>query len=199
MSAAPRWVVASSNRGKVDEIRGILAHHPVEVDSLSEAGPVTFPEEGLDYAANAIAKARAAAEQLGVMAVADDSGLEVRGLDWGPGPLSARFGGGDLDDAGRVRKLLDALADSSARDRDARFVCVAALAAPDGRLLTSRGECGGRILAKPVGEGGFGYDPVFQLADRREAMAELSSEEKNRISHRGRAFETLWRSWCDEA
>jgi XTP/dITP diphosphohydrolase len=197
MSAAPHWVVATSNRGKVDEIRAILEPLGVEIASLREACAVDFPDEGAVYEDNAIAKARAAAEQLGEVAIADDSGLEVRGLDWGPGPLSARFGGGDLDDEGRVRALLAALADMAGDSRDARFVCVAALATPDGRVLTARGECAGRILADPVGGGGFGYDPIFGLSDRPEAMAELASEEKNLLSHRGRALRDLWEQWKD--
>lgn len=192
MSRAPvRVVVATGNPGKVREIREILGDLPAEVCSLEGLGPVTFPDEGAEYAPNAAAKALAVAEQLGEIAVADDSGLQVDALDGGPGPLSARYGGPGLDDRGRVAHLLEQLAGVAAGERGARFVCVAALALPDGTCETVRGECEGRILEARRGEGGFGYDPVFELPDGERAMAEVPAEEKNRISHRGRAFAAL--------
>jgi len=115
----------------------------------------------------------------------------VSTLGGAPGPLSARFGGPGLDDAGRVGALLDALANCSGEQRRARFVCVAALAAPEGELVTARGECAGHILDAPRGRSGFGYDPVFFVEEVGRAMAELPESEKNRISHRASAFGAL--------
>lgn len=193
MSASdrPRLVVASGNAGKVREIVALLADLPVEVRSLSGLPPVAFPEEGLDYAANAIAKARAVAEQLGEVALADDSGLEVEALDGRPGPLSARYGGPGLDDAARVARLLEELGDRPAAERRARFVCHAACATPDGRVEDAEGVCPGRILEAPRGEGGFGYDPVFLPDGHAVSMAELPAAVKDAISHRGRAIRRL--------
>ncbi len=189
--AGPRLVVGSSNPGKVREISALLAGLPVRVCALSECGPVELPEEGDDYAANAAAKARAVAAQTGSLAVADDSGLEVDALGGRPGPRSARYGGPDLDDAGRVARLLEEIGDRPEAERGARFVCHASLATPDGRVETAVGVCSGRILAAPRGEGGFGYDPVFVPEGYACSMAELSADEKDRISHRGRALERL--------
>jgi len=191
VDAAAPVVVATSNSGKVAEIAAILAELSVEWLSLGDLPPLDFPEEGGDYAANAEAKARTAARELGHFAVADDSGLEVAALDGGPGPYSARFGGDGLDDRGRVDALLAALVGVPEAGRRARFVCVAALARPDGQVWSTRGECPGAILEAPRGSSGFGYDPVFRLAGRAECMAEIGTDEKNRLSHRARAFRAL--------
>jgi XTP/dITP diphosphohydrolase len=194
VSVAPTVAIATGNPGKVREIRAILADVAVSLRPLScdgESGDVVLPEEGDAYEPNAVAKARTLAEAWGVPALADDSGLEVAALDGAPGPLSARFGGSGLDDAGRVRHLLASLRDVPRERRVARFVCVAALAHPDGRVVTRRGECDGRILTAPRGVGGFGYDPVFWVPECAAAMAELAASEKNRISHRARAFRAL--------
>lgn len=189
MSVAPTVAIATGNPGKVREIRALLADVAVTLRPFS--GDLAFPEEGDAYEPNAVAKARTLAEAWGVPALADDSGLEVAALDGAPGPLSARFGGPGLDDAGRVDHLLEALRDVPRQRRVARFVCVAALAHPDGRVVARRGECEGRILSAPRGVGGFGYDPVFWVPERGAAMAELPASEKNRISHRARAFQGL--------
>ncbi len=186
-----RVLVATSNRGKVGEIRALLAGLPAEICSLDGFPPIAFPQEGADYERNAVGKARAVAEQLGELALADDSGLEVAALAGAPGPFSARYGGPDLDDAARVDHLLRELAGVPAEQRDARFVCLAALVAPTGAVITVRGECNGRILTARRGVGGFGYDPVFQPDGYEQSMAELSAEQKNRVSHRGRAFRLL--------
>ena len=192
-----RVVVATGNPGKVAEIGAILSDPQldlaVELELLSLHGfpTVEFPEEGGDYASNATEKARAAATQLGEWAVADDSGLEVDALDGGPGPYSARFGGPGLDDKQRVEALLRELDRVPAAGRGARFVCVAALAKPSGEVVTRRGECEGTLLSRPQGASGFGYDPIFRPIGRDCTMAELSDAEKNRISHRARAFRAL--------
>ncbi len=194
-SAGPeRLVVATSNAGKAREIREILSGTGIGVEDLSGHPPVSFPEEGGDYRANALAKARAAALQLGEWALADDSGLEVEGLGGAPGPYSARYGGAGLDDRGRVEHLLDELAARPGASRQARFVCWASLVGPDGEARSGFGECPGRILAQPCGQGGFGYDPVFQPDGYEQSMAELPEDTKNRISHRARALQELVRS-----
>lgn len=190
-----RVVVATGNAGKLREFRTILRDLPgIEIVSLAEVrdlGEVTFPDEGTDYRANAIAKARAVADQLGLPAIADDSGIEVDALGGAPGPLSARYGGPELDDAGRVAKLLGALADVPDGRRGARFYCVASLAEPDGGDTVAEGICPGRILSGPRGAGGFGYDPVFQPDGHDGAMAELDGAIKDEISHRARALAGL--------
>ncbi len=183
-----RVVVATSNEGKLREFRAILGDLEVEWVGLAEAGRVDFPEEGDDYEANAVAKARAASDQLGLPAVADDSGLEVEGLGGEPGPRSARYGGDGLDDAGRVAHLLSEMAGLEGEARRARFVCVAALSTPKGVLVVADGACLGAIRSEPVGQGGFGYDPVFEIPGHGRTLAELPEQEKNRLSHRGRAL-----------
>lgn len=189
--AAFEVVVATSNPGKLREIREILGDLPVALRSLAEFPDVEMPEEGDVYEANAVAKAREVARATGRLALADDSGLEVAGLGGGPGARSARYGGEGLDDRGRVARLLRALEDMPSEARRARFVCVAALASPADEVVTARGECAGSILLEPRGEGGFGYDPVFLDPDKQKTGAEMSRDEKNAISHRGKAFRRL--------
>ena len=181
-------LVASQNPGKAREIARILTDW--EVLSLADVAPVDFPDEGGDYAENARTKALVAAKATGVPSIADDSGLEVDALGGAPGAYSARYGGPGLDDRGRYEALLAALGDVPA-PRSARFYCVAACAWPDGLSVIAEGECPGEILDAPRGEGGFGYDPVFQPAGFDRAMAEISREEKDAISHRGRALAAL--------
>ena len=184
-------VVATSNPGKLIEIRAIFGDLSLALRAIGAFPNVLLPEEGDDYEENARAKACAVARDAGRVALADDSGLEVDGLGGAPGSRSARYGGPDLDDAGRVAKLLDALKGHDGDARRARFVCVAALATPEGEIVTARGECAGRILEAPRGRSGFGYDPVFEVEELGRAMAELPAAKKNHISHRGRAFSGL--------
>ena len=191
MSRRPRLVVATGNPGKLREICAILSGLDVEWRTLRDFAGVRLPEEGDDYADNALAKARVAARSTGCVAIADDSGLEVEGLGGAPGPHSARYGGAGLDDAGRVRHLLAELGPEPGERRRARFVCVAAVVTPEGDAATARGECPGRILAAPRGRGGFGYDPIFESVELNAPMAELAETDKNRISHRGRALAAL--------
>jgi len=187
----PRLVVASANAGKVREIEALLAPWPIDVRSLAACPPVVLPDEGTDYAANAVAKARAVAEQLGECAIADDSGIEVEALGGRPGPRSARYGGAGLEDADRVARLLAELGDRPPEERGARFVCWAALVHPDGRVAVVEGVCPGRILDAPRGSGGFGYDPIFRPEGYEVSMAELPAAVKDAISHRGRAIRRL--------
>jgi XTP/dITP diphosphohydrolase len=189
--AGSEVVVATSNPGKLREIRAILADRPISLCGLDAFPEARLPDEGEDYAENAAAKARAVARHTRRPALGDDSGLEVAGLGGAPGPRSARFGGPGLDDGGRVAALLQAMADLEGEQRQARFVCVAALATPEGEVVTARGECAGRILDAPRGRSGFGYDPVFEVAGLGKAMAELPAARKNRLSHRARAFRAL--------
>lgn len=180
-------VVATRNAGKVREIASILAELRLHIDALP--ADVVLPDEGDAYEPNAIAKALAAARATGCLALGDDSGLEVDALGGAPGPLSARYGGPGLDDAGRTAALLRALEGTSEEDRGARFVCVAALATPEGDVATARGVCEGRLLRVPRGSSGFGYDPIFAVGV--ETLAELPAADKDALSHRGRAFRAL--------
>lgn len=185
----PRLVLASGNAGKLAEFRALLADVAIDLVGLGAFPDARMPAEGTDYAENAAAKARTIAAATGLPALADDSGLEVAALGGAPGPLSARYGGEGLDDAGRVAHLLGALGD--APDRAAAFVCVAALAWPDGRVVVERGTCSGEILRVPAGAGGFGYDPVFRPEGRAGSMAQQPEATKNAISHRARALAAL--------
>ncbi len=191
MQAAPlRVVIATSNPGKVTEIREALAGLGWELLALNDPSlpAVILPEEtGTTYEENAALKACATALAVGLPALADDSGLEVSALNGEPGVFSARFG--NLDSAnGRNLHLLEQLRGKA--DRRAKFVSVLLLAYPDGYLESYRGEVEGQILEGPRGQDGFGYDPLFLLPDGR-SMAELSVPEKRAVSHRGRALEAL--------
>lgn len=192
--APHRVVVATANRGKLAEIRAILApdHLDVDLTTMTEHGVDSPPEDGDTFEANALIKARHCAAATGLPAIADDSGLEVDALDGEPGVRSARYAGEPTDDAANNRKLLEALADVPDEQRSARFVCAAAVVTPDGRERVVRGTMAGRIVAAPRGEHGFGYDPLFvsEVADGR-TNAELTAQEKDAISHRGAAFRAL--------
>jgi non-canonical purine NTP pyrophosphatase (RdgB/HAM1 family) len=192
-----RLMLATSNPGKVAELRAILA-------SLFDLGGVTLltprdwptplsevDETGTTFAENARLKADALAAATGLPALADDSGLCVDALDGAPGLYSARWAGAGASDADRNAKLLLALADVPPERRTARFACAAALAMPGGETRTAEGVCEGVILNAPRGANGFGYDPLFLLPDLRRTMAELTSEEKNRLSHRALAVSRL--------
>lgn len=196
---ATAWIVATQNAGKLAEMRALLADLPLSLRSLADVPDVVFPAEGDDYAANALAKARAVALATGLPALGDDSGLEVDALGGGPGVRSARYGGPGLSDAERVGLLLRDLAGVPAAQRKARFVCVVALATPAGGSMTARGVCEGRILEAPRGEAGFGYDPVFAPRGLQQSMAELPARAKNARSHRGRAVAALRSKLADTA
>jgi XTP/dITP diphosphohydrolase len=180
-------VLASRNPGKVREVAAILRTLPIELLALPP--DVALPPEGDEYEANALAKARSAARAVDCTSLGDDSGLEVDALGGAPGPRSARWGGGGLDDAARNERLLAVLRGVPAAGRKARFVCVAAFSTPEGDIGVARGVLEGCILGAPRGAGGFGYDPVFGIDGR--SLAELPAQEKDAISHRGRAFRAL--------
>lgn len=186
-------LVATTNRGKLVEYTELLAGLPVRVRSLADLSdpPQEPPEDAPSYAENAVVKARAHARATQMLTIADDSGLEVSALGGAPGVRTKRYFGDALSDDERNRRLLALLAGRA--DRAARFVCVIALAWPDGRTEIFEGACAGRIAESPVGGGGFGYDPIFIAEGHDRTMAELPPEEKNRISHRGRAAAKLRR------
>ena len=186
-----RLVLASHNRGKLAELRATLGPLGVDVIDASEAG-LTAPEEtGTTFEANAILKARAACEATSLPALADDSGLSVDALGGDPGVYSARWAGPDGDHAPAIARVLAGL--DGAADRSARFVCVLALAWPDGHVETSRGEAEGSISRAPRGQGGFGYDPIFLPQGGTRTFAELTPEEKRADNHRARALAGMLR------
>ena len=196
-------VVATHNRGKLDELRALLADLGVQVLQISDVSrkDVVVVEDGETFEANAIKKAKTVADQTLMLTLADDSGLEVDALGGAPGVRSARFAGERATDAENNAALLAALdalqADElGARTDDykARFRCVLALIDPftkEGEPIVVEGACEGRITRTPRGSGGFGYDPLFLVDGTDKTMAELSEAEKNRISHRAKAFEKL--------
>lgn len=184
-------VLATRNRGKLAELDRILDGLDVELVPMDDLG-LTSPEEtGSTFAENALLKARVAAERTGSPALADDSGLEVDGLDGAPGVDSAVYAGTHGDDEANLRKLLDEVSGLPLEERTARFVCVAALVAPDGREWTARGTMEGRVIDEARGAGGFGYDPMFVAQAETRTNAELTAEEKDARSHRGEAFRAI--------
>jgi XTP/dITP diphosphohydrolase len=185
----PVLVIATLNRGKARELALLIGDLPFEIRSLADVPGAVLPAEtGESYAANALAKARAGARLAGALALADDSGLEVDALGGAPGINSARYGGPGLDDAGRCRLLLEALAAVTPERRTARFRCVIALADPTGWERTTEGVVEGIITPAPRGQGGFGYDPLFYYPPLGRTFAELAPEEKARVDHRGAAM-----------
>lgn len=188
----PRLLIATHNQGKYVEMVEILSSLPVELVGLAGAGiDWDVDETGDTIPENAILKAETYARASRLLALADDSGLEVDALNGAPGVRSARFGDEDLDPEGRYRLLLEKLLDVPWEGRTARFRCVVAVAAPDGLIATAEGTVEGHITREPRGQGGFGYDPVFLVAEEGATMAELPAEVKNRISHRARALDAI--------
>lgn len=181
----PRLILATANTHKAGEMQRLLAGCGRAV-TAAPPEVVNMEETGETFAANARIKALAAARATGEKTLADDSGLCVDALDGRPGVRSHRWAGPDATDADRIAKLLNALEGVPAERRTARFVCAMCLAAPEGVLWEGEGAVEGRIANAPHGEGGFGYDPVFLLPDGR-SLAELAPDEKNAVSHRGRA------------
>lgn len=182
-------LIASSNPGKLREIRAILGSFPVELVLPAQIGlHLDVVEDGANYAENAILKARAYAKASGLIALGDDSGLEVYALGGQPGLYSARYAPWpNATDADRRRYLLQNL-QGKPRPWDAHFHCTVAIATPEGEAYTADGDCLGEVIPEERGTGGFGYDPVFLLPDRGLTMAELPEADKNAISHRARAI-----------
>jgi XTP/dITP diphosphohydrolase len=183
-----KLLIASANKGKVGEYRALLDGVDCELLSMADAGLDGGVEEtGTTYEENARLKAGTCAQRSGLLTLADDSGLEVDAL-WGePGIRSARYAGEKATDSERVAHLLAKLKDVPEEQRGARFVCVIAIATPEGEVTFCNGECRGSVVTEPRGAKGFGYDPAFLVPEFGVTMAELPPEVKNRISHRGRA------------
>lgn len=194
MSFPERLAIASRNAHKLRELGRICGDWPVEWVTVQNHDPMAFPdveETGDTYLDNALLKANQVSEALGVPAIADDSGIEVDALGGAPGPRSARYAGDGASDEQNLDALLRAVRGVPSGGRTARYRCVAAIAWPDGRTAYAEGGCEGALVTKRRGVGGFGYDPVFVPAGWDETMAELTDEQKDRISHRGRAFRAL--------
>ena len=185
-----KFVLASHNQGKIKEVRDILEQFGIEIEPMPQDFP-EIEENGESFAENALIKARAVSQALGVPAVADDSGLEVDALDGFPGIHSARWAGPAASAAERNQLLLDRMLTIPEGQRGAQFVCVAACVFPDGAELAVRGQCRGAILTEERGSGGFGYDPIFCVPEYSCTFGELAQDVKNSISHRARAFTAL--------
>jgi XTP/dITP diphosphohydrolase len=194
-SSKPRLVVATLNRAKGRELLDLLGNVPYELLLLADVPGATLPEEtGKMYAENALIKARAGVLATGVIALADDSGIEVDALDGGPGLYSARFGGHGLNDAGRTALLLERLRGMPTERRTARFRSVIAIVEPGGREQLVEGVVEGRIAQAPRGAGGFGYDPIFFYPPYGCTLAEVGADRKLAVAHRGQAFRQF-RAW----
>ncbi|PKQ28938.1 MAG: non-canonical purine NTP pyrophosphatase, RdgB/HAM1 family [Candidatus Anoxymicrobium japonicum] len=185
-------VVASKNHGKIREIRGILDLPGLNLLTFEDLGDWPEREEtGLTFQENATMKAAWLLDRFGRATLADDSGLEVDWLGGRPGVRSSRYAGPECDHDRNIAKLLEEMEDAPPASRTARFVCVIALALPGGEVKLARGDCEGVILGERIGVGGFGYDSIFQPAGFGQSMAQLSLEEKNSISHRGKALRAI--------
>ena len=182
-------VFATKNKGKVNEVVKIFNTDKIELVTMEQAGrDIDVVEDGTTFEENAEKKAVEIMKASGEAAIADDSGLEIDFLDKQPGIHSARFLGHDTPYSIKNAKILDMLKDVPEEKRTARFVCAVCLALPDGRIIRSKGTLEGRIGNKITGENGFGYDPIFFIPEKNCYSAELSTEEKNKISHRGKAM-----------
>ena len=187
-------VVATKNMGKVREFSELFEKFGLEVKSLHDFPHIEEVEEtGKTFEENAILKAESLCKQLNEIVIADDSGLIVDALNGGPGVYSARYAGEQKDDQANIQKVITELNGIPTERRTARFYCALAVAFPEENkeYVIVNGTCEGKILEQPRGEQGFGYDPIFYVEEYKQAMAELSSDEKNKISHRGRALRKL--------
>ncbi len=187
-----RIIFATGNEGKMKEIREILGDLGYEILSMKEAGvDVDIVEDGETFEENAIIKATTVMKATGSIVLADDSGLEVDYLNKEPGVMSARYMGENTSYRIKNQIIIDRLDGVPDEKRTARFVCVIAAAFPDGRVETRRGTIEGRIAYEPAGENGFGYDPIFYYPEKKMTTAQLSPEEKNKVSHRGKALRLI--------
>ena len=190
-------IFATSNAGKMKEIREILKDLNVEILSMKEAGiDIDIVEDGKTFEENALIKARTIRDLTGCLVLADDSGLEVDALNKEPGIYSARYMGEDTSYDLKNANIIERLSGLSGDERSARFVCVIAAAFPDGTEETRRGPIEGQIAYAPAGENGFGYDPIFYVSEYKCTTAQLSAEQKNEISHRGKALRAMKEVLC---
>ena len=187
-----RIIFATGNEGKMREIRMIMADLGLEILSMKEAGIcVEVDENGTTFEENAVIKAKGIAAVCNDIVLADDSGLEIDALNKEPGVYSARYMGEDTSYRIKNANLIERLEGVADEDRTARFVCAIAAVLPDGRVLETKAAMEGRIGYEERGENGFGYDPIFMLPEYGKSTAELSSEEKNKLSHRGKALRLM--------
>ena len=187
-----KLILATRNKGKLKEIQVLLSDLDINIMSLDEAENAPHVvEDGKTFMENAFKKAKVIAEATGIMALADDSGLEVDALDGAPGVHSARYSGENASDASNNEKLLADLEGVSSGKRSAHFSCVIIVYHPSGQWISTEARCEGEITNKIIGDQGFGYDPVFYLPSINRTMAQLSPEEKNSLSHRGKALAEL--------
>lgn len=186
-------ILASGNKHKLEEIQAILKDFDYELITMHDAGLVDFEivEDGETFEANSLIKAEAVMEKLGEITIADDSGLEVDYLNGAPGVYSARYSGEHGDDKANNVKLIKALEGVSDDERGAKFVAVITMLFPDGKTIVCRGEVKGQIGHEEIGTSGFGYDPLFYIPEKDKTYAELSSSEKNALSHRANALVKL--------
>lgn len=183
-----RMLLATNNQGKIRELGALISDSAWELTTPSREGiEIDVREVGKTFEENATIKALAYARASNLVTIADDSGLEVEALGGEPGVLSARYAGEGASDRERIEFLLAKLASVPWEERKARFRCVIAIAFPEGKVELCDGECSGIIAFDPKGSKGFGYDPIFYLPEFSKTMAELNAEEKNRVSHRGKA------------
>lgn len=187
-----RMIFATGNEGKMKEVRMILADLGYEILSLKDIGyDKEIIEDGNTFEENALIKAKTIAKERNEIVLADDSGLEVDYMDKQPGIYSARFLGEDTSYHVKNQYIIDQLKDAKPEERTARFVCAIACAFPDGKTLTTRGTIEGYIGYEERGENGFGYDPIFMVPEFNCSTSELDLEQKNKISHRGKALEAM--------
>jgi len=183
-------VLASHNKGKTNEIKALLKDSPVLIKDLSDFGPIPeIVEDGETFDENAYKKASLTARFLGLPALADDSGLVVKALNGEPGIYSARYAGDNATDEQNCSKLLEQM--NGINNRNAAFECVISIAIPTGPALTYEAKCEGLITETPIGESGFGYDPIFFFPSKNKTFAQLTAQEKNDVSHRGKAFQDI--------
>ena len=194
-----RLIFATGNQNKMREIREILADLPVEILSMKEAGiEADIVEDGKTFEENAIIKAKTIMELTGELVLADDSGLEIDYLNKEPGIYSARYMGEDTSYEIKNRNIIERLANAEGKERSARFVCNITAVLEDGRVIQREAAMEGLIAKEPAGDGGFGYDPILYLPEFGKTSAELTMEEKNRISHRGKALEAMKQALKEE-
>ncbi len=187
MDKQPTLVIATRNSGKTKEIRDLLKGFPLTIKNLDDFGPIPeVIEDGDTFDDNAYKKSSFTARVLGLPALSDDSGLCVNALDGAPGVYSARYAGENATDSANCEKVLKEL--DGKQNRNASFKCVISIAVPTGAALTYEGSCDGVLLKHPRGANGFGYDPIFFFPEFDKTFAEIPQKEKNRVSHRGKAF-----------
>lgn len=189
-------MIATKNEGKVKEFEQLFQQFGVRVQSLLDIADAPDVEEtGATFSENATLKAETISKQYGQTVIADDSGLVIDALDGRPGVYSARYAGEQKDDEANIDKVLRELEGVPLEKRTAHFVCVLAVAIPEKKTATFTGSCDGLIMREQAGKNGFGYDPIFYLPEKGKTMAELTKQEKNRISHRAIALQKLVDNW----